>query len=127
MHRQDRTHRGSPALFLICGCALFVACAALLGPGPTKLPDGANPEDFDPAPREEIEPIEACAPACEKLLRHGCPQGQPTAHGHACERRCRDHERSGLVSWNPRCVARIRDVVPTFCDVATACEKVPAP
>lgn len=80
---------------------------------------------YDPEPEPVAVSISACGTACTKLLKHQCPQGQPTPKGATCEERCRTYEATGLVTFHPRCVSRIKSTLTDaqVCKAATACEK----
>lgn len=103
----------------------LVACGPQQPPAPTPIPEEIPADWYDPEPSPPAVSVSACPAACAKLLKHGCPEGQPTPKGATCEERCRTYEASGLVTFHPRCVALVKSTLTDaqVCKAAKACEK----
>lgn len=101
-HSNRAVSRVRNALLAVPLCVLgwFVACHP-------SDPIAPAPADADP----EIELLlkqDRCAAACSNLRRLSCPEAKPTPKGAPCEEVCRSVEKSGLASYHPVCVARVR-------------------
>lgn len=96
------------ALFVVL---MFVSCVAIAPSPAHHLPDtgfaaaGGAPDVTSP-----------CARACAALARMGCAEAQPTTNGAPCAAVCENAEQSGVVSFNPECVASAES-----CSIAAHC------
>ena len=107
--------------------ALLVALLASsceLGPFPKPPPQPEPPSPWDSAhdaapPDEDVDAAAhtPCYQACQRLKALGCPEAEPTAAGATCTQVCTNAETSGVVSFNPTCVARAQS-----CSLARRCQ-----
>jgi hypothetical protein len=84
-------------MLLLSGCRCQLGCGAgIVQTTPTDAPDAA------PAPSGIT-----CADVCAKYRALGCPEGNPTAEGEACEAVCENVQSSGIVKLDLACRAGI--------------------
>ena len=102
----------------------LLASTCELGPFPKPAPQPEPPSPWDspadaalPAPEEvDAAAHTPCYLACKQLEKLGCPEAKPTTGGATCTQVCTNVESSGVVSFNPSCVASAKN-----CAQAKAC------
>jgi len=83
-------------VLLLSGCRCQVGCVSSSTVTDPAMPDAA-------APSGDV----TCADVCAKYRALGCPEGNPTEEGDACEAVCENVQASGIVKLDLDCRANI--------------------